>query len=168
MGIVEAIKETADRISQLPLSRNIIVLYLEVFGHKIGSNAKQYTNSQKVSFRLFDVAKFPDYEQLEQKDLDQLSSWRENGGQLFLDEESLVGMSNFTSIELTPRLFELDSIPTLISDIPEFMTGYLTETRCKLDPDAQGRPEGIVLRTSNRSIIAKARFEDYNRTLRKK
>lgn len=44
----------------------------------------------------------------------------------------------------------------------------LPRTRSALDEAGGGKPEGIVLRTANRSVIAKARFEDYDRTLRRK
>jgi hypothetical protein len=37
-----------------------------------------------------------------------------------------------------------------------------------LDDAAGGKSEGIVLRSPDRSTIAKARFEDYERTMKKR
>lgn len=41
----------------------------------------------------------------------------------------------------------------------------LPATQVALSDNALGRAEGVVLRTKDRSRIAKARFEDYARTL---
>jgi hypothetical protein len=49
-----------------------------------------------------------------------------------------------------------------------FLRAHLAETLCRLDDAAGGKPEGIVLRSPDRSTIAKARFEDYERTLKRK
>ncbi len=41
-------------------------------------------------------------------------------------------------------------------------------TRCKLDEGADGVPEGVVVRSPDRSAIAKIRREDYDRTLKRR
>lgn len=45
---------------------------------------------------------------------------------------------------------------------------HLPTTRVALDDEAGGLPEGIVVRTATRSVIAKARFQDYERTLKRR
>jgi hypothetical protein len=40
-------------------------------------------------------------------------------------------------------------------------------TQALLDVDARGRAEGVVVRTKDRSKIAKMRFDTYHRTLTK-
>lgn len=51
----------------------------------------------------------------------------------------------------------------------EGMYGWLKDilpnTFASLDEGGKGGSEGIVLRSSDRSVIAKARFADYQRTL---
>ncbi|WP_043463946.1 hypothetical protein [Kitasatospora sp. MBT66] len=41
-------------------------------------------------------------------------------------------------------------------------------TRVALDDGAVGGAEGIVLRDASRRVIAKARFQDYERTLKRR
>jgi hypothetical protein len=48
----------------------------------------------------------------------------------------------------------------------KFLTATLPGTLAALDEDAGGRAEGIVLRSEDRSVIAKARFQDYERALK--
>ncbi len=48
----------------------------------------------------------------------------------------------------------------------EFLRKFLPGTLAPLDASAGGAAEGIVLRTEDRSVIAKARFQDYERTFR--
>lgn len=45
---------------------------------------------------------------------------------------------------------------------------YAPISRATLDETAGGSPEGIVLRAADRSVIAKARFQDYERTARRR
>jgi len=56
MGIVEAVKETVQRlVDVLCRPDRIAVYFVEVFGRNIGGGAKNYTKTGKVGFRLFDV-----------------------------------------------------------------------------------------------------------------
>ena len=49
----------------------------------------------------------------------------------------------------------------------ELLTASLPTTLVGLD-GTDGRAEGLVLRAPDRSVIAKARFQDYERTLRRR
>jgi hypothetical protein len=44
-----------------------------------------------------------------------------------------------------------------------WLESMLPTTLVALDTDAGGSPEGLVVRTADRSRIAKIRFEDYQR-----
>jgi hypothetical protein len=71
-------------------------------------------------------------------------------------------------IQLTPRLFSQKGadLPTTLEDTHKWLQTWLPESLVQLDAGATGKPEGIVLRTNGRSRIAKARFQDYERTLK--
>src|SRR5262249_15133366 len=144
--------------------------YFEVFGGKVTANSKQYTGQQLVSVRLFDIVALREYDALLSQPAAQIAQWRENGGQPFADEATLEHIAPRYGLTLTPRLFAIDGarLPKGIPETMAFLRTRLPESQCRLDEAASGRPEGIVLRSPDRSTIAKARFEDYERTLKRK
>lgn len=169
LGIVDALKPLAER---LPISDadTIAVYYLEVFGGKVTAASKQYTAEMCVAYRLFDVVRLTEYAPLLMLSPQEIAGWRDNGGQSFVTAEELHNIADQETIELTPRLFTLPAaeLPRTVEEMHVFLKQHLPESRTKLDEQAGGRPEGIVLRTSDRSVIAKARFEDYERTLKRR
>ena len=140
----------------------IVVAYLEVYGGKVTAASSQYTAQKNVGWRLFDVAVLTDIEVLFNKPVQQLAAWRDNGGQVFLSEENLKLASKDYGVELTPRISTVENLPISIQETYEFLYMMLPQTNVALDKGAGGRGEGIVARIS-RSIIAKLRFEDYQR-----
>lgn len=46
-----------------------------------------------------------------------------------------------------------------------WLSETLLRTRVALAEAASGHPEGVVVRTEDRSVIAKIRYEDYKRTV---
>jgi RNA ligase len=169
LGIVDALKETADRLCDGERAE-ITIYYFEVFGGKVTANSKQYSTQQRVSIRLFDVVALREYDSLLSQPAAQIAQWREKGGQPFADEATLVRVASQYSLTLTPRLFAIAGaeLPQEIPETLAFLQTLLPKSLCRLDDDAGGRPEGVVLRSPDRSTIAKARFEDYERTLKKK
>jgi len=169
MGLVKALKPLAEELNG-EQGDTITVFYVEAFGGKITSGSKQYTGCQRVSYRLFDVMRLEDYGAGLALKPEEISSWREDGGQPFFDEGALHAVSSRCHLPLTPRLFHIgsDLLPKTISETLAFLKRRLPESLSKLDEEAGGKPEGIVLRTTSRSVIAKARFEDYERTLRRR
>ena len=184
MGIVGAMKNLADDIAiQMPLlgfsRRNVFaVFFFELYGSGIGKAGKQYTDENKLGFRLFD-AFWLDAEEactqiIDGMDRSRIAGWRDAGGQPFLDEDALhetvarwkALLDN--TVELTPRIFKMPAtaLPKTIGETHEFLKKTMPETKVSLG-GGEGKPEGLVLRTADRKIIAKARFEDYERTLRK-
>lgn len=168
-GIVAALRSAAEDIE--PVSDDVVrVHFLEVYGGKVTQASKQYTGSRTVGFRLFDVVVIEDYEALLARPPQEISTWREGGGQPYLAEEELAKVAARDGFELTPRLFTLDAadLPGAIVAAREFLAEHLPATRSALDEGAGGQPEGIVLRSLDRAVIAKARFQDYDRTVKRR
>lgn len=168
LGIVAALTPLADQLKPRDEHRQILVYFLEVYGHKVGAAAKQYTGHGAVGYRLFDVAcLLPDVLDWPRE---QISAWREGGGQRFCTEATLQRVAKAEGVELAPRLGTVAAaeVPTGIEEMAAFLAGRLAVTQVALDEGAGGGPEGIVLRSGDRSVIAKARFQDYARTLKRR
>lgn len=168
LGIVDALEPLADRLKPRDEHRQILVFFLEVYGHKIGGAAKQYTGNGNVDYRLFDIAcLLPD---VLDWDRAEISAWRDRGGQRFCTEAVLQRAAEAEGIELTPRLETIPAaaLPSDVEGMAAFLAGRLPVTRVALDEGAGQQPEGIVLRSADRSVIAKARFQDYQRTLKRR
>lgn len=167
LGIVEALRDFADLTDLAPTNGDLRVYFLEVYGGKIGSNAKQYTASGNFGFCLFDVVDVP--VDVLSWPRERIASWRENGGQNFLSEDALTDLAKERQIPLVPRLAvtEAAELPVSIKETYDWLGSCLPKTNVALDDGAKGRPEGIVFRSFDRSIIRKARFADYERTLKK-
>lgn len=163
LGIVDALRKTADRIvSSFQAPEKIITtVYLETYGGKTTAAAKQYTSNREFGYRLFDVSRVS-VKQLESK-LETISRWRENGGQEYLTEKSLSEFAESMQLELTPRIAISDSLPVSIQETDEWLRSKIPTTLVAMDDNAGGKPEGLVIRTVDRNIIAKVRFEDYER-----
>ncbi|MEU9621735.1 RNA ligase family protein [Streptomyces sp. NPDC048155] len=166
LGIADALRPLADRLT--PPTSGIRILYLEVYGGKVTAASREYTGSRAVGYRLFDAADVP-LDILEWPRA-RISSWREDGGQRFLDEDALTLSAKAQDIELVPRLATVgaDDLPTGIAEMQALLADHLPATHVALDEGAGGQPEGIVLRNGDRSAIAKARFQDYRRTLKRR
>jgi hypothetical protein len=170
LGIVDALRPIADTL--LPIDRDhVVVYYLEVYGGKVTAASKQYTGGgTSVGSRLFDIAVVDDYTDLLRSDPGLVARWRDGGGQQFHGEAALSNAAGAAGLELTPRLFEMDAtiLPTAIDETKAFLDRQIPATLAALDGAGTGRAEGIVLRTPNRATIAKARFQDYERTLKRR
>ncbi|ADH65645.1 RNA ligase family protein [Nocardiopsis dassonvillei] len=166
LGIVEALRALADRIT--PPMTGIAVHYLEVYGGKVTAASREYTGDRAVGYRMFDSAAVT--AEVLSRQRQEISAWREGGGQGFLPEDALSLLAEREGIELTPRLATVpaDKLPQGVAETSEFIAEHLPGTRVALDGGAGGRAEGIVLRTTDRSVIAKARFQDYRRTLKRR
>ncbi|MEU4626613.1 RNA ligase family protein [Actinoplanes sp. NPDC023801] len=165
LGIVAALRPLAESLAGTPAG-HIRVYYLELYGGRIGGQAKQYSARGAVGWRLFDVAVVDDLDERLTWAPQRISAWREGGGQHWFTEEQL----RDTGLDLTPRLFTVDagSLPSTIEGMHGFLAERLPRTRVALDDSGLGGAEGVVLRTAGRSVIAKARFQDYTRTLKRR
>jgi hypothetical protein len=170
MGIVEAVKDTVQRLYEsLCRPDRIAVYFLEVYGRNIGSGARNYTREGKVGFRLFDVVFIDNFEEVIAWPAEQIARWRDSGGQPYVDADRLVALAKEVGFEPVPALFDLDAaqLPTALDETHRFLLGF-ESTRCKLDDGAAGVPEGVVVRSPDRRSIAKIRREDYERTSKRR
>ncbi len=171
MGIVDAVRPLADRLADtVRFDDGVRIFYVEVFGGNVGGNAKQYTGEKRVSFRLFDIVDVPDAETRLESAPEAIASWREGGDQSFATVPELREMAAELALETVPLILEVsaEALPRTLSETRDFLREALPTTRVTLDGGACGRAEGLVVRTSDRRQIAKLRFEDYERTLRRK
>lgn len=143
----------------------IQVLYMEVYGSKIGGAAKNYTKGTERGVRLFDVA-YIESEVLDEP-LEKIASWRDHGGQSFSREAVVLRAAEVLELPHTPRLgaVKAEALPTTLEGMQEWLRAALPGTQVALSDNALRNAEGMVLRTKDRSRIAKARFADYARTL---
>lgn len=145
----------------------IIVVYGEVFGGNIGRNKKNYTNSNKVGYRVFDVAIFDkdSINELLSCSLDKISQWRENSGQNFINIDYLNEFCIYNKLDKVPSLAEVDinNLPTDVKGMYSFMSKF---ENTLVGLDTTGKSEGIVIRSNDRKYIRKIRFEEYRKTLK--
>lgn len=144
---------------------NIMVVYGEVYGAAVSTpGRKQYTSCGKTGFRVFDIAQIPST--ILDSPIEQIAAWRDSGGQGFEDSlslEQLVAMG--TGWQLVPSLTPWAWLPMSVEFTYNWLKYTISTSQVRLDPDAPGQPEGVIVRTRYRSRIAKLRFEDYERTL---
>ncbi len=164
-GIVEGVRELKVKI---PQTTDLTVIYGELFGGKMSSNAKQY-GTDKIGFRVFDIAVFLDLSILDME-LEDISKWRETE----TTDGIIYGQNFLNSEELSVYASQFDIVPSVhfeISDLShrtilDSLKKCLPKTLVALSDSALMRPEGVILRNANRSKIIKLRFEEYERTLR--
>ncbi len=163
MGIVDALRSFADSLVEIrsPAPDVITTIYVETYGGKTTAAAKQYTGERRIGFRLFDVSIVPIGQIYSTPE--QISAWRESGGQSFFSETQLADFAAESGVELTPRIQCESQLPVSISETHEWLKSHLPATQVALDEKAGGKPEGLVVRTVDRKRIAKIRFEDYER-----
>jgi hypothetical protein len=160
-GIVDALKPVADGLPGG--AEKITVYFFEVYGGDLPAS-KQYTNSKAVSIRIFDVARVP--LAVLEKPIEQISSWREHGGQEFLTEQEINAyvrsMQDFP-VSRVPQVGTDTALPATVQGTYDWLKNY-EKSQCDLG-GGKGRAEGVVVRSEDRKCIAKIRFEDYERTL---
>lgn len=173
LGIVDGLQEIGPRLSGSWLFGQhkrlggdvIITAYLEVFGGTICKASKQYTSNQSVGCRLFDISVIELDSQTFERSLEQIAGWRKRGGQTFFSEAQLQATASETTIKLTPRI-TMDGVPRCIAMTRAWLELVSPLTRVGLGDVEAGASEGVVLRTRDRTAIAKLRIEDYDRHTR--
>lgn len=145
----------------------VMIVYGESYGGKITKASREYTTSQQIGFRVFDIIQLSalDLTDLMAQSVDALALWRDQGKQPFLSEEALIRTLTTLNLERVPSLFTLPAakLPTEVVATYDFLVPY-KETRVGLDH--AGKSEGLIARSADRQFIAKLRFEDYERTLK--
>jgi hypothetical protein len=141
-----------------------IVIYGEVYGKGINKGSKNYS-STKNGFRVFDVVFLHNWEEIIKWPVENISSWREHGGQIFLDAADLPEWCKEYGLASVPTV-PIANLPTGLKETYDWLCQY-KHSQAALDETAKKEAEGVVIRTNDRKSIAKLRFEDYERTLRK-
>lgn len=172
LGVVNNLKPIADTVcllsdGNIPLRPNsIYCLYGETYGGNI-NGAKQYSGHGTYGIRFFDMWTVPlsHVEDLLQMDIDQISRWREHGGQPFVCVNVLEQFCGDFGLERVPYIRETvgTEIPHDLQGVWDWMQEF-ANSDAKLDNDGKGMSEGVVIRYADRSLIRKIRFEDYMRT----
>lgn len=166
-NIVETLQPIAEQLCT-DFFVGVHTLYFEVYGGNIGGQARQYSGTGRISCRLFDVS-YASLSVLEEP-REWISSWRDNGGQDWFSVDQLQNTFEEKNLPLVPYLETWTglSMPVLVDETYETLLEEINETFVGLDDKAGGKPEGLVVRTWDRSRIAKIRFEDYARTLKRR
>ena len=167
-SIVQTLQATAERLQRQKLYNfnedAVTTFYFEVFGDSTQPESKNYSSFHSPTFRLFDVS-VVDRSILE-KPIEEIASWRERGGQYFLDELQLQDVKDRLFLTLVPGKWGVQ-LPTTIEDTYKWLQEIMPQTGCLLDSTGKGKAEGVIVRNGDRSFITKIRFEDYERHFRK-
>lgn len=161
LGIVDAVRPIAERLAEVMAPGT--VLYFETYGGKTTAGAKNYTASQAVDVRLFDIAHIP-LDKFEAVDVRDVAAWRDAGGQDFSASRNIMEFAQKFGLSTVPYILHAGP-PTDIRETAEWLRRVSDQTSCGID--AHGPSEGVVVRTPDRRLIVKLRHEDYARTLRK-
>ena len=163
LNIVNTIKSIADQLINSTVE-TIRVLYGEVYGGNITQASKQYTIDKSFGFRIYDVANIN--LSILDEPLEKISAWREHGGQDFLNIQAFKNFALHYKIKTVPYIsvikgsdMPLDRISTY-----KFLQSFI-DTQAGINN--HGKAEGIVVRSFNRNLIRKIRFEDYERTAKR-
>ncbi len=171
MSIVDSLRDWAQEMlygdhGVSPIHDRIVTFFFEVYGQRQTANWKQYSHKGEAEIRLLDsMSVHPDFV-FGGQTVEQLAAWRDAGGQTFVLPHELEQMADATNTHRAPLLHRL-----LGKDLPithEETAAFLREHSPYAQAGAvQGRSEGVVFRSViDRSLIAKARYEDYARTAR--
>lgn len=164
LGIVDAVRPLVDKF---PRIKSPIVVYGEVYGRKIGSGGKNYTTTDKVGFRVFDIMDLNHaIDTCNGATIEEIASWRDNMNQKFLPWSDVQEWVESAGIEMVPRIPAIDHLPLGIDDTYVWLCNWARTTRASLD--YIGAAEGVVVRSWDNRERCKIRFEDYERTIRRK
>jgi hypothetical protein len=162
-GIVDAVRGHAARMAAaLAEPDALVVVFGEVFGGRTASGAKNYSTTGTVGFRVFDIARVPP--EVLDREPEQIAAWRDGGGQPFVPTAELHARVDDLGLDRVPVLTPDRPVPVTIAETHDWLRGLLTETHARLDDSGRGAPEGVVVRSVDRTRIAKIRFEDHERT----
>lgn len=174
LGIVETVQSVADQVCMFAVGdrklapNSIYCLYGETYGGKI-NGAKQYTANAAFNVRFFDmfVMHYKQLEELMEMSVDQISSWREHGGQPFISVNAFEGFCKEYVLMRVPYICTANGaeIPTSLQDTWDWMQPF-AQSVAGIDDGGLGNSEGVVIRTKDRGLIRKLRFEEYQKTKR--
>jgi hypothetical protein len=168
-GVFETVghpEHIARTLDALPEDRDYLaVFFFEVFGSHITDAYKNYTTAEdSYGAVLLDTATIHDYERMLARPREKIALWRDHGGQKFT--QGLYEGFYKTAPVLGTVASHL--LPSTVQGIYNWLLGmqyHGTSPEVQLSTHSYNRPEGIVLRTLDRRVIAKIRREEYERAL---
>lgn len=142
----------------------IEVIFGEVYGMGVLNGRKVYGSER--SMRVFDSMLLPLAEFIELVGLGKArtAEWRDCGGQNFMNGFQTHGRAEECGFETVPVIAWNDQPCHTLEETLANMRTMIDQTGCGFDE--HDRAEGIVIRNTDRSFIAKLRFEDYEKSLR--
>jgi hypothetical protein len=170
LGMAEAlspfVKKLAYGLFSFVPEDTVYTAYFELYGGRETGSWRHYATEPTPSIRFFDVSSVSCAQIT--GDREALSRWRDQGGQTFLKVEDAAMIAISLGVGIAPFLGPVvGQLPTTHAETLAFLVQVAPHTRCSLDDTSRGKAEGVILRTRSRSVIAKLRFEDYERTLRR-
>lgn len=146
--------------------------FFEVYGGAIGGAWRNYTTDKtQTGARLFDVHVMPEdvYTDVLSRPREHISIWRDRGGQSFLPLGEFWKTVGTEVLDYVPLIVveKPEELPTTLQGMRDFLGLHMCRSMVALDDAGSRKPEGLILRSIDRSTIAKARIQDYDRTLRR-
>jgi len=167
-GIADALRPIARRLAIMPPPDDVEAIFGEVYGTGIGPGGAWYSTTGQTGFRVFDIATIP--AEVLDWPRERVAAWRDHGGQQFLSVDDFAHRATVLDLRPVPDLYPIGDGAALPADhqtMLDWLHRWLPCSLARLDTSTHAeRAEGVVLRTPDRALIAKARFEDYQRTLR--
>ena len=171
---MDIVKSVFDLGVKCMATEHLTIVYGELYGGKVTANSKNY-GKEKYGFRVFDIAVVEDLSILE-KTVAEISSWREHTLDSTVDDALAYGQNYLSRSELATYKDTYELVPNVAFDLGDMshqaildaLNEFIPKTKVALTESAQIRPEGVVIRNENRTKIVKLRFEDYQRTLKKR
>ena len=144
------------------------VMYGEVYGYKIQDGSKIYCPEGNSSrgFRIFDLWQMPIVEldeYLSKASIEQIVYDREHNWQPWFSADELESFAMFRAFDVTPHRKIIDSseMPISAIDTKKWLEDNFQDSYATFDGTSSnqkfGRAEGVVIRTSDRSVIRKLR-----------
>lgn len=164
LAIIHTLKPIAERLPTW--SDRLTVVFGEVYGGTMGGKvAKQYTDSETTfGFRVFDYFSLADVSMHLSRPIEEIALWRTKGGQSFASPEDIEAFAEGHKLEKVP-VVGTGILPSSLEDTYALAKEKVYTSGCLLDASGKGRAEGMVVRTKDRTKIAKIRIEEYERTL---
>lgn len=168
-GIVEAVLPFALRfpVAAVPYGT---VIYGEMYGGSL-PESKSYTATKATNFRVFDVLKLGPHVLGLDQETAEYSRMRDRGVHgVWLTPMELSPYCQVLNLPVAPSVARLfgNELPRSLDDTYDFMKRLLPKTKVAIGEGGTGKTEGIILRNATRTLIAKARFEDYERTFKRR
>lgn len=152
----------------------LTIIYGESYGYNIASKKQYVINSEQRKYRVFDIVQMPMDEvyKILEMDISKIALWRDNMNQPYLSTDKLNDFCKSFAIDRTPIIKEIKAseIPIDCRETFAWMQSF-AKSKSVLDIPENGvipnsmyaRAEGVILRTKDRSMIRKLRFEDYQK-----